>query len=161
MIHNLIEIIGREAKLFESFLLVLEEQQQMLVSNNLKGINKTTEAQRELLVQSQILNKEREELTDKIKSANAIEGDLNVTRLLEMVDKNQAEQLIKLKNIIFSLHEQIGEVRNQNANLLNRSREYIARMMDMLARINTPSGSYGSTGAEEGKTNALAVDRRV
>lgn len=161
MIRNLIEIIGREAKLFESFLLVLEEQQKMLVSNNLKGIKQTTESQRELLVQSQILDKERQELTDKIKSSNAIEGDLNVTRLLEMVDKNQAEQLIKLKNIIFSLHEQISEVRNQNANLLNRSREYIARMMDMLARINSPSGSYGSTGTEEGKTNALAVDRRV
>ena len=96
MIHNLIQIIGREAKLFESFLSVLEEQQEMLVANNLKGINRTTAAQRELLIESQILNKEREELTEKIKSDNAIKGDLNVSRLLEMVDKNQAEQLIKL-----------------------------------------------------------------
>lgn len=161
MIHNLIQIIGREAKLFESFLSVLEEQQEMLVANNLKGINKTTAAQRELLIESQILNKEREELTEKIKSDNAIKGDLNVSRLLEMVDKNQAEQLIKLKNIIFGLHEQINEVRNQNANLLNRSRDYIARMMEMLARVNTPSGSYGSNGAQESKANPLAVDRRV
>lgn len=164
MVHKLIEIIGREAELFEKFLLLLEEQQQALVTNDLEQIKATTENQREMIISSQILNNEREKLIEEIKIANAYEGDLSVTKLLEMVDENQAQQLVKLQKLIYSLHDQITEVRNQNANLLNRSREYIEKMMDMLAKINTPAGSYsqpGNSGNETSKSNALAFDRRA
>ena len=43
MVHKLIEIIGREAELFEKFLLLLEEQQKALVANVLEQIKVTTE----------------------------------------------------------------------------------------------------------------------
>ena len=161
MVHKLIEIIGREAELFEKFLLLLEEQQKALVANDLEQIKVTTESQREMIINSQILNNEREKMIEDIKVTNAIEGDLNVTKLLEMVDDTQAQQLAKLQKLIFTLHDEIAEVRNQNANLLNRSREYISKMMEMLSKINTPTGSYSQPGNETSKSNALAFDRRA
>jgi signal transduction histidine kinase len=161
MINQLIDIIGREAALFESFLELLEEQQRMLVANDVEGLNRVTERQREKLAESQILNRRREELIEQIKQVNAIEGDLNVTRLLEMVDSDQAQQLTKLRNIIHNLNEKITAVRNQNAMLLNRSREYIAKTMEMLSRINAPSDTYAASGAQQGANATIAVDRRV
>jgi hypothetical protein len=45
--------------------------------------------------------------------------------------------------------------------LLNRSREYIAKTMEMLSRINAPSDTYAASGAQQGANATIAVDRRV
>lgn len=161
MVNRLIEILGREAALFESFLELSEQQQLMLVNDDSRGLIKITDRQREKLVESQLLNTERLELIEKIKSVNAIEGDLNVTRLLQLVDENQAEQLTQLRQLIYELHDKITEVRNQNAMLLDRSREYIARMMKMLSNVNNSSGAYSFKGVATERNNVVAIDRRV
>lgn len=161
MINKLVEIIGKEAALFEIFLNLLEQQRDMLVKNDTVGLNEVSDRQREKLVESQILNKEREELIEKIKINNSIEGDLTVSRLIDLVDQNQAEQLSQLRRIINELHEQISGVRNQNAMLVNRSREYISRLMDMLSKVNSPPETYSKSGVNYQTTHAVGVDRRV
>ncbi|NOY88885.1 MAG: flagellar protein FlgN [FCB group bacterium] len=161
MINELIETIGKEAAIFESFLQLLEEQQQMLVENDLEGINRVTDQQREKLVQSQLLNKKRLQLIEAIKSDGNIDGDLNVSRLLKIVDQNQADRLQKLQKIILTLNDKIIEVRNQNAMLLNRSREYILKTMEMLSNINNPKATYDSSGVKSESKNNVALDRRI
>jgi flagellar biosynthesis/type III secretory pathway chaperone len=161
MIDRLIDIVGQEAALFESFLELLEQQQQMLVKNDVEGLNRVTQQQREKLRESQRLNRQREEIIEHIKQANAIEGDLNVTRLVEIVDQDRAHQLIKLRDLIQSLNDKITTTRNQNALLLNRSREYIAKTMEMLSRINAPSNTYGASGAQKGPAASVVVNRSV
>lgn len=161
MINELIDIIGKEAGIFESFLELLERQQQMLVENNLEGLNRVTDLQREKLVQSQLLNKQRLELVESIRAANHIEGDLNVSRLLEIVDQDQADRLLKLQQSILSLNDKITDTRNQNAMLLNRSREYILKTMEMLSKINNPDSTYTTSGVPREQNLSVAVNRRV
>jgi flagellar biosynthesis/type III secretory pathway chaperone len=161
MVDRLIDILGKEATLFESFLDLLEQQQRMLVENDVEGLNRITDLQREKLVESQILNRQREEVIEQIKVANTVEGDLNVTHLLEIVDQEHADQLAKLRNLILKLTEKITHIRNQNATLLNRSHEYIARTMEMLSRIHNPSATSAAAGAEQDQTATIAVDRRA
>ena len=161
MIDRLIEIIGREAAVFESFLELLEKQQEALVKNDLESLKDVTDRQREKLVESQLLNKQREELVEKIKEVNRISGDLNVSRLLELVDKDRADRLSRLKNSITALNDKITEVRNQNALLLNRSREYIFKTMEMLSRINHPESTYSATGGQSHSEANVVMDRRV
>jgi hypothetical protein len=161
MINKLIQIIGKEAAIFESFLELLEKQQRMLVENDVDGLNHITDLQREKLVESQLLNKKRQELVEEIKVANDIEGDLNVTRLLEIVDEEQADRLQKLQRIILSLNDKITETRNQNAMLLNRSREYILKTMEMLSKINSPDSTYAAPGKKTNRELNVAVDRRA
>lgn len=161
MIDQLIEIIGREAVLFESFLALLEKQQELLVKNDVNGLNEITDRQREKLVESQLLNQKREELVAAIKREKQVEGDLNVTRLLELVDKNQAEQLKTLRTVINELNGKINEVRNQNAILLNRSRKYIHKTMEMLAKLHQPEDTYSASGATESGYLNVAIDRRA
>ncbi len=161
MINKLIEIINQEAALFESFLELLERQQRMLVENNVEGLNQVTELQREKLVETQLLNKQRQELVEEISVVNDIDGDLNVTRLLELVDKDQAEKLQRLRKIILGLNDKIIQTRNQNALLLNRSREYILKTMEMLSRINGPRPTYTPSGASADQKLNVALDRRA
>ena len=161
MINKLIDIIGREAAVFEAFLELLEQQQEKLVKNDVEGLNLVTDLQREKLVESQLLNKKRQELVEQIKLANDIDGDLNVSRLLELVDEDQADRLQRLQKVILSLNDKITETRNQNAMLLNRSREYILRTMEMLSKINSPDSTYSKSGDAPKQQLNVAVDRRA
>ncbi len=161
MINRLIETIGREAALFESFLELLEEQQDMLVKNDHVGLTNVTDRQREKLVESQLLAKRRVELVQEIAATNSIEGDLNVSRLLELVDQEQADRLVTLQKSILGLYDKITKTRNQNAMLLNRSREYILRTVEMLSKINSPEPAYSAAGAPTEQHSTLAVDRRA
>lgn len=161
MVNKLIAVIGREAELFESFLDLLEQQQRMLVKNDLKGLTEVTSQQQEKLIVSQNLNQHRLELVEAIKRDRNLEGDLNVSRLIEIVDREQADRLEMLQKIIMNLTDKINETRNQNAILLNRSREYIVKTVEMLSRINTPDTGYTAKGVNADSCNNLALDRRV
>ncbi len=161
MISQLINIIGREADLFESFLELLDQQKQMLLTNDPDGLNEVTAKQREQLVESQILNRKREKLTEEIKAINRIEGDLTVTRLLEFADADQAKHLLKLRNIILDLNDRIAQARNTNVMLINRSREFITKTMEMLARINAPDRTYSRDGVNVTGGSNIIVDRRI
>ena len=161
MIDRLIEIIGREASLFESFLALFEEQQRMLVSNDADGLKEVTARLREKLLESRKLNQQREEMVRQIKRENLIEGDLNVTRLLKIVDDTQATQLVQLRDLISTLNDKIMKTRNQNAMLLNKSREYISNMMEMLSKMSSPESTYSAAGAADQQSYNVALDRRV
>ncbi|MCK4371766.1 MAG: flagellar protein FlgN [candidate division Zixibacteria bacterium] len=157
----MIEIIGREASLFESFLALFEEQQRMLVSNDADGLKEVTARLREKLLESRKLNQQREEMVRQIKRENLIEGDLNVTRLLKIVDDTQATQLVQLRDLISTLNDKIMKTRNQNAMLLNKSREYISNMMEMLSKMSSPESTYSAAGAADQQSYNVALDRRV
>jgi len=161
MVDALIDIISREAALFEQFLVLLERQQRALVDNDLDELNLVTERQREKLAESAILNREREEVLDSIRKSNAIDGDLTVSRLVEMVDRNRADRLTSLREAILSLNDRILHVRNQNAMLINKSREYIKKTMELLSRIGSPQGSYSAAGHAPATQATVGLDRRV
>lgn len=157
----MIDIISKEAALFESFLELLERQKEMLVANDLDGLNEVVQRQREKFIESKLLNKQRENLVAAIKTARDIEGDLTVTRLLKLVDEDQANRLSQLRDIIYSLNEKITTSRNTNAMLLNRSREFIARTMEMLSKIKNPDNTYARTGMAAERGSNIMVDRRI
>ena len=161
MINRLIDIIGREAALFETFLALFEKQQEMLVVNDADGLNEVTERLREKAIESRLLNKQREELVEQVRVGNRIEGDLNVTRLLDIVDDEQASQLIRLRELITTLNDKIATTRNQNAALLNQSREYISNMMSTLSKLSHPEPAYSSKGAGDQGSYNLSLDRRA
>ena len=47
MVEKLIETLSSEAVVFEDFLKLLSQKQEMLVNNNIDGLNKVTELQSE------------------------------------------------------------------------------------------------------------------
>ena len=161
MIDQLIQVISDEALLFEEFLQLLDCQKEALVANDTNRLNQVTQLQQQKLLECRALDRRREKVIAAIKADNAIEGDVTVTRLIEYADEDQSHRLTLLRDTILDLNARIGESRNTNALLLNRSREYISRIMNMLARLHTPDGTYGRKGTDRLESAALAVDRRI
>lgn len=161
MVNQLIDIISREAVVFETFLTLLERQRDLLVTNDVAGLTAVTRQQQEAVLESKRLNRERERLVTLLQAEHDITGDFGLSKLLELVDQSQAERLGQLRELIFGLNEQITDVRNSNAMLLNNSRKFIAKTMTMLSQLQHPDNTYSRTGASAPAANAVAVDRRA
>jgi len=161
MVNQLIDIISQETLLFEEFLELLERQKHMLVTNNADGLSEITELQRRKLHESYRLNRSREDLIRRIKESHALDGDVTVTRLLEFVDENQAARLLQLRETILGLNNKITETRNTNAMLLNQSREFISRTMNMLSTLSSPDTTYRAGAKPSDAHGTIMVDRRV
>lgn len=161
MINQLIDIISREALLFESFLELLEQQKTALVANNLPELNRLTRLQQEALVQSRALDDERVRAVAAIKAERQFDGDLTVSRIIALANSEQASRLTELRELLLGLNERILEVRNSNAFLINESRELIARTMTMLSRGKQSDATYTREAVREDSRQAVALDRRV
>jgi len=161
MINQLIQIINDEALLFEEFLQLLDEQKQALVANDTERLNRVTQLQQHKLFESSALNRKRTKAIEALQQANAIDGDVTVSRLLSCADEDQSQRLSQLRDAILDLNERINTARNTNAMLLNRSREFVSRTMSMLSRMHTPDQTYGRPGAAPRDEHAVVVDRRI
>jgi hypothetical protein len=161
MVDTLIDIISREAALLESFLDLLEQQREALVNNDADALSRITALQQQQLIESQELNRRREAVVSEIKADRAVEGDLTVSRLVELVDGQQADSLKTLRDAIHDVARKITETRNSNAMLINQSREFIARMMQTLSRINNPQPAYSGPTRRESTSSVVMVDRRA
>lgn len=161
MINQLIDIISREALLFESFLELLEQQKAALVANNLSELNRLTRLQQEALVQSRKLDDDRVRVVAAIKQEKQFDGDLTVSRIIALANSEQASRLTELRELLLGLNERILEVRNTNAFLINESRELIARTMTMLSRGKQSDATYTREAAREDHRQAVALDRRI
>jgi len=163
MIDELIQIISQETNLFEEFLTLLEKQKEMLVTNDVDGVTKVTRRQQETLFESQKLNHARIKLIAEIRKENDINEDITVSQLLEYADESQSERLLQLKELILELNDRITKARNTNAILLNQSRQFISRTMEMLAQLNHPEATYcqsQNSRTVPTETQNVVLDRR-
>lgn len=161
MINDLIKIISQEALLFEDFLSLLDQQKEALLCNDSDALNRITQLQQQKVLESQKLNRQREKQIAAIKKTNAIDGDLTVARILEFADDSQAVHLRRLREAIMEINDRIAEVRNTNAMLLNQSREFISRTMNMLSEVNRPEAAYDRNGTISRTATNVAMDRRI
>ncbi|SYZ73584.1 hypothetical protein TRIP_C30021 [Candidatus Zixiibacteriota bacterium] len=161
LVQDLIEILKKEASLFETFLELLEQQQEALVRNDLTAINNVTERQREKIIEAGILSRKREMIVGLIADDYDSRGNLTVSRLVEIATSGQAEILTRLRETILELNDRIAKMRSQNEFLIDRSREIIMKTMELLARLKTPDDGYRNRGESSPSQTNLALDRRV
>lgn len=161
MINQLIDIIGREARLFESFLQLLEQQRTALVANDLSELNRITHLQQTALAQSYDLDAERNRIVAQIKAEKRFDGDLTISRIIALANSEQASRLTELRELLLSLNDRILEVRNSNAFLINESRSLIARTMTMLSRSKQPGSNYTREAGHDERSDAVVLDRRI
>ncbi|MCX6827317.1 MAG: flagellar protein FlgN [candidate division Zixibacteria bacterium] len=161
LVLELVELLRKEASLFETFLELLERQQKALVKNDISVLNEITERQREKIVETRILAERREILVKRLSARGDLRENLTITRLIESVSSNQAMILEELRQTIFDLNEKISKIRTQNEMLINHSRENIMKTMELLGRIKISDHNYHSEGKLKSVPTNLALDRRV
>jgi hypothetical protein len=161
LVLELIEVLKKEASLFETFLELLEEQQKALVENNVEALNRITERHREKIIECSILAKKREAITNRLSSEIDPLEDLTISRLIEASPIGEASMLERLRGTILDFHEKISKLQSQNKMLIERSRDNIAKTMELLGRFKQRSDNYHEKGGKNEVATSLALDRRV
>jgi hypothetical protein len=161
VVSELITILKKEASLFETFLELMEQQQSALVQNNIDELNRITDLQRVTVIESRLLSKHRDEIIEKLSLEETWDGDINITQLINSVSSGQALILGQLRDSILELNDKIMRVRTQNKMLIDRSRDNIAKTVELIGNICTPEGAYENGGKKAPQQTSLALDRRV
>ncbi|MCH9030897.1 MAG: flagellar protein FlgN [candidate division Zixibacteria bacterium] len=168
-VDELIETLVKEASIFESYFDLLEEQKGMIVANDIEGLNAVTEKQREKLTESKILDRRRKSLVEELTARNNIKGDVNVSRLLEMISIQDGSRLESLRKEITEINERIETARDQNKFLLDKSRQIVIDTIRLINRAGissvdgaaySPAKTAQNTIANQNQMS-LTLDRRV
>lgn len=161
LVRELIETLEKEASLFESFLELLEMQQQALVKNDIAMLNRITERQREKLIETGTCARKREAIISRLTAEENMVDDLTISRLIESVSPGQANMLELIRETILDLNDKILKTRSQNEMLINRSRENIVKTMELLGRFKVPGNNYSGEGKIDNVRTNIALDRRA
>lgn len=167
-VDELVDLLNREASIFAEFLDSLEEQKDALVSADTDKLIATTERQRELLALSRTFDIRRRLLVAKLAEQNELEGDLNISRLLEVASVDQGGRLSAVRDTIIELESKLADRSERNAFLINKSRELVAETLKVISRVASPPEKgvgYTRQGPNSSKGKAprvsLVLDRRA
>lgn len=161
LLDRLISVIGEEAALFETFLELLEGQQQALIANDHESLKTVTARVHEVVTQSQCLENRRIEIIDQIRQSAGAETDLNVAQICEMADVARSSQLRMFRTTILDLYGRIEETRMRNGLLIEQSLEQIQHTIDIIGQVPAQKEMYHKHGGYSRDGHHLGLDRRV
>lgn len=166
-IRELLNVLEEEATLFASFLSALEEQKVKIVEGDVPGLERVTHELQEKLTSSRILERKRRDLSSRLAESAGMREDVNVTRLLDLVNAADGAALSKMRDTILDLNKRIEESRARNGVLVEKSRQIVRETLKIMSHASAPI-TNGSTYERDAGVNenskerpALAMDRRV
>lgn len=159
LMENLIEVLDKESREYESLLGLSMKKTPVIVSGNLEELAKITEE--EQIVVSKIVNldNKRQELFADI--ANVINRDVKKLMLADLVDilaqrPQEQQKLAKVHDRLKTVVHEVERVNNQNRTLIQNALEMVEFDMNMLQAMKTGPetanynrGAY-NTGAQMG-----------
>ena len=159
LMENLIEVLDKESREYESLLGLSMKKTPVIVSGNLEELAKITEE--EQIVDSKIVNldNKRQEVFADI--ANVINRDVKKLMLADLVDilaqrPQEQQKLAKVHDRLKTVVHEVERVNNQNRTLIQNALEMVEFDMNMLQAMKTGPetanynrGAY-NTGAQMG-----------
>lgn len=159
LMENLIEVLDKESREYESLLGLSMKKTPVIVSGNLEELAKITEEEQIVVSKIANLDNKRQELFADI--ANVINRDVKKLMLGDLVDilaqrPQEQQQLAKVHDRLRAVVHEVERVNNQNRILIENALEMVEFDMNMLQAMKTApetanynKGAY-NTGAQMG-----------
>jgi hypothetical protein len=162
-ILQLIKLIGEEVVIFETFVELLNRQQEALVANDMELLAKVTQEQERLALTTSQTEKRRTELVQTLsQELNRDSNDINLTELTKLVAEPELNQLRTLQATLTGLHGQISTIKSRNDFLIRKSMEYINNTLTFLSVAGEKEATYAADKNKRVSNGHLAVvDRRI
>jgi hypothetical protein len=162
-ILQLIKLIGEEVAIFETFVDLLNRQQEALVSNDMELLASVTQEQETLAVKTTQVEKRRSDLIQRLSvELNRDSKDINLTELTKLAAEPELQQLLTLQTTLIGLHDQIATTKSRNDFLIRKSMEYINNTLTYLSAAGDRDTTYSTDKNKRSSNMHLAVvDRRI
>jgi len=162
-ILQLIKLIGEEVVIFETFVELLNRQQEALVANDMELLATVTQEQEKLALRTSQIERRRNELVRVLsQELNRDSNDINLTELAKLVAEPELNQLRTLQTTLLGLHDQIATTKSRNDFLIRKSMEYINNTLTYLSAAGEKEATYAPDKNKRVSNGHLAVvDRRM
>lgn len=142
-INKLIDTINREVLCMQSFMTLLTEEQEFLVKNDVKSLQKSVGEQERAILEAEKLEKERIKLTDEVASALKLnKKEVNLSRLVQLVEESYSVQLKELQKTLVYLYEKVERQRRKNEFLIRQSMGMVDRNMKFILGAEDSKPTY-------------------
>ncbi|RKD32327.1 flagellar protein FlgN [Thermohalobacter berrensis] len=136
VVKGLKDILERELHLYNNILDLSEKKTEIIKSGKVKELEKTTQIEQKLIYQAGRLEEEREEIIEKLRKEFGLKKDIDMTKLLEHLDKNEKGIIEKIRNELLDTLEKLKERNNLNGRLIQDSLEYINFNLNLLTNAS-------------------------
>ena len=140
LMENLIEVLDKESREYESLLGLSMKKTPVIVSGNLEELAKITEEEQIVVSVISNLDNKRQELFADI--ANVINRDVKTLMLADLVDllaqrPQEQQKLAKVHDRLKTVVHEVERVNNQNRMLIENALEMVEFDMNMLQAMKT------------------------
>ena len=162
-ILQLIKLIGEEVVIFETFVELLNRQQEALVANDMELLATITQEQERLALTTSQAERRRTELVRILSlELNRDSNDINLTELTKLVAEPESNHLRTLQTTLLGLHDQISTIKSRNDFLIRKSMEYINNTLTYLSAAGEKEATYvPDKNKRVPNGHATVVDRRI
>jgi flagellar biosynthesis/type III secretory pathway chaperone len=129
-VNHLAEVMTTEAEIAEQLADVFAQQQRALVACDAETVVATVDQQQELMLPLEGLEQERERLTRELWQTVTAEktndvSPVNLSKLLERLDAEDASRLSKASSRLLSAVEKMMKLNQANQFLIEHSRKFV------------------------------------
>ena len=147
VLKELIDVINEEVRTFQRLLTSLQEEQQVIIEDDLEGIEKIVAGQRQLAAHAHQIEARRVELVNELALRLDLQSDnVSLSRLVEVLEGPHSEELANMRGQLLELNSQIRATSENNAFLIRQSLRYTDRCLDILTGQQVERRVYGQFG---------------
>ncbi len=146
-IKKLIEILNKEAKVYEGILKLSKEKTDVIVNGKVTELEGITRVEQSMILQLGKLEEEREKLVDLISSQLEIKADdITISELEKMLPKEQAKELKDCQKKMTGIFNDLRNANDMNSKLIKNSLDYIDFSVNVLTNAGSSGDIYGKSG---------------
>ena len=147
VLKELIDVINEEVRTFHRLLTSLQEEQQVIIEDDLEGIEEIVAEQRQLAAHAHQIEARRVQLVNELALLLDLQSDnVSLSRLVEVLEGPHSEELANMRGQLLELNSQIRATSENNAFLIRQSLRYTDRCLDILTGQQVERRVYGQFG---------------
>lgn len=144
LIHELIDVLNEEAKIYEEYLPISQAKTQIIVENNLEKLIEFTDKENLFVDQMKVIENKRESIFENIAIViNKDKSKLKIKDIIDSMDENKEEtiELTKIHKRLSDVMYEIQRLNHHNAQLIEQSLELIEFNLNIITNANNmPQG---------------------
>jgi len=159
-IKKLIEILDKEAAIYEGLLKLSREKTDVIVKGKVTELEGITKVEQSMILQLARLEETREKLVALLSEELGMNADdINVTELEKVLPKDQSEELSECQKKMTGIFRDLKDSNDLNAKLIKNSLDYIDFSVNILSNAGSSGDLYGKSGQsnDPGKRNLFDV----
>jgi len=151
IVNELIGVLNGECEIYKEILSLAYKKKEIIIKGRVTELENLVKLEQSLLVKVGKLDRQREDLTRKLTELLGIdESEATITNICSKLDKNEADQLLAIKETFQDVLQELRDVNELNSRLVKNSLDYINFSINLLGAAGNLNNSYMETGQPSG-----------